>query len=399
MNPEDEKRIDRLIGHGQFKEAYSFLTQIFDVYKNDWTIYDKMAWLEINLNKECDKAITYIEKAKEKGAPLDRYHRIRADVYWTQGKKNQAVIEFEEAVKHEPSIDNLTALANAWMHLDYEKAYQIWETVIRKQPESKKANLALSWIFGKRGDFNEALQQAQKVIGFYPEEPEAFLYAARAQQGLQRYKDAIQYYLSAQQKGCVQDFFFYKNLAICYFEVNDYIKAFISARNCYMSFPNEFTNDEISKKCREYILWLCGNKMDEESYECLRISLEIWPDDSVFYAYMASFECYYKKNYSLGQSYINKAFEISHSQSDVLYMIKGSLLYDCFDNKIEGIKYLEKSVLINRNPVNLVALAARISETDKKKSKELYKEVLLKEAENKDALYGLALLPYDDSDS
>lgn len=122
----------------------------------------------------------------------------------------------------------------------------------------------------------------------------------------------------------------------------------------------------------------------------MSIALDIWPDDSRLLAYMADLEMAFKHNYEAGKSYMKRAFECNNAELDLLYEIKGSLWYDCLNDKKESLACLEKAVSLNRSNFNLVALASRIIDTDPKRADQLFEEVLLSDPKEADVIDELA---------
>jgi len=379
---------------GHFEEAYRILNKILTKYPDDWVIYDELAYIEKKLNNNLEKAKVFLEKARERGLSESRYHRRLGDIFWTEGQKEKAVKEFEMAVNLDSSIDNLEALANGLMHTDYERAYPIWQNIIEKEPNNFQAYSSIIWIAGKRGDQKTAFEMVKRGLSMNPNDAEFLFYAGSTYHGFGRYREAINYYLEARDKGYPEELDFHKGIAICYYELHNYEKAFEHAHKAFELSSEDEYKDEFFKNFKQRILWLCGDgeRVDEETYQALSISLKIWPEDCILLAYLANFEMCHKKNYELGKHYMNKAFQFQGDSLDLLYEIKGALWFDCLNERDEGLSYLNKAVSLNRTNFNLIALASRLMEINLKKAEELYQEVIKSDPEYADAFYGLAEL-------
>lgn len=194
MGYEDKQRVIKLLNERCYLEAEPILKKILNEDTDDWIIYEGLANVEINLRKNFEEAKALLNKAKEKGQPIDRYHRILAVIYFQQGQHKEEILELEKAVEIEPSIENITTLANSLMEADYERAYPLWLEIIQKEPNNLKANMALSWIYGRKGDYNKALEFAQKALKIDPENATALSYAGKANQDLLQFKEALDYF-------------------------------------------------------------------------------------------------------------------------------------------------------------------------------------------------------------
>jgi len=397
MSQKDKEKATKLLREGHLEEAYRILNKILPKYPDDWLIYDDLSYIEKKLYNNLEQAKVFLEKAKERGLPKSRYHRCLGDIFWREGQKEKAVKEFEMAVNLDSSIDNLEALANGLMHTDYERAYPIWQNIIEKEPNNFQAYSSIIWIAGKRGDQKSAFEMVKKGLSMNPNEPEFLFYAGRTYQGFGRYREAINYYLKAKENGYLDEVAFHKGIAICYFELHSYEKAFEYAHKAFELSSEDAYKDEFFKNFKQRILWLCGDgeRVDEETYKALSISLKIWPEDCILLAYLACFEMRHKKNYELGKYYMNKAFQFPGDSLDLLYEIKGALWFDYLNAREEGLSYLEKAVSLNRTNFNLTALAFRLMEINPKKAEELYHEVIKSDPEYADAFFGLAEIAFE----
>ncbi|MCX5637813.1 MAG: tetratricopeptide repeat protein, partial [Planctomycetota bacterium] len=209
-------------------------------------------------------------------------------------------------------------------------------------------------------------------------------------QGLNQCKHALKYYLEADKQGFAEKFIIQGSLSQCHLDLHNYVKALEYAYEAAKSDPQNSQAKEPLNICKEYLLWLCGELRYSEAYPMMETALSIWPDDSKLLAYMAVLQMEFKHNYDLGKNYMDKAFEHNNTALDLLYAMKGCLWYDHLDKKEEGLACLEKAVSLNPTAFNLVALAARITDSDPERAKRIYEELPKSDSKNIEVIYGLA---------
>lgn len=386
----NKQKAIQFLNEGRLEEAYKAFQRLRYKYPEDWIIYDGLAYLERNLKNNLDEARNLIEKAKVCGCPISRYHRVCADILWSKGLLEEATLEFEQAVNADRSVDNLTAFANSLMKTDCERAAPIWQKIIEKNPSNTNAYLGMAWIARKQNNWSLALEMATKAKEFQPEDPNVLFAIGQAYQGLGQYEYALNHYLEANKRGFAEKFIFLGNVANCYLELHKYAKALEHAYEAVKLNPQDHQANKLLNKCKEYLIWLCGEQQYSEAHPMMVMALEIWPDDSRLLAYMASLEIAFKRNYELGEAYIEKAFEHNNTNLDLLYEIKGALWFDYLEDREEGIACLEKAICLNRSCMNLIALASRIIDIDIGRAESLFQEAFRVEPENIDVTYGLA---------
>ena len=390
MSQIDKEKANQFLQEGRLQDAYEAFTKILPKYAEDWTVYDGLAYLEVNLKNNLERAENLIEKAKELGCPEARYHRMLADIYWRKNQLSEAVSEFEQAATVDRTVENLTAFANSLMKMDYLRAVSVWEEIIQKDPTNTTAYLGLAWIAGQRKDWPMTVKMAAAAKELAPDNPKVLFQLGRAYQALAQYEQAVDCYLQADKFGFRNKFFFHENVATCYLELKNYTKSFEHAHEAVKLNRRDPTANELLNKCKEYLIWLCVEHRYSEAYPAMLVAIHIWPDDSRLLAYMATLEMAFKDNYELGQSYMRKAFECESGELDLLYAIKGCLWFDYLNDNREGLACLEKAVALNHNKHNLQSLAYRIIDTEPERAHGIYDELYRSDPEDIDVICGFA---------
>ena len=99
---------------------------------------------------------------------------------------------------------------------------------------------------------------ATKVKEFQPENAEALFAMGQAYTGLNRYEQALKYYLEAHKRGFKEKFLFHVNIAHSYLELKNYTIALEHAHEAVKLNRQDPTANELLNKCKEYLIWLCG---------------------------------------------------------------------------------------------------------------------------------------------
>jgi tetratricopeptide (TPR) repeat protein len=390
MSQVDKQKAIQFLNEGRLEEAYAAFRDVVNNYPEDWLSYDALAYLEINLKKNLEEATNLIEKARDYGCPSTRYHQVRANILWSKGQLEEATLELERAVNADPSVDNLIALANNLMNTNYKRTLPLWQEIIKKYPSNVLAYLALAWIARRETNWTLALAMATKARNLQPKNPKVLFAVGQAYQELNQCKYALKYYLEADKQGFAEKFIIQGSLSQCHLQLHNYVKALEHAYEAAKLDPQNSQAKEPLNKCKEYLLWLCRELRYSEAYPRMETALNIWPDDSKLLACMAVLQMEFKHNYELGQHYMHKALECNNADLDLLYEIKGCLWFDHLNDRKEGLACLEKAVSLNPTAFNLVALAARISDSDPGRAKQIYEELLKSDSKNVEVIYGLA---------
>jgi tetratricopeptide (TPR) repeat protein len=121
-------------------------------------------------------------------------HMARAEKQLEDGKPNEAVIEYKNALQIAPNdADAHFGLAKAYLATrDVGKAYWELQETVRLDPENLDARLAFAQflLLGDEDEFHLALEQTGAILEREPEKWEAYLLRARALENLKRLDEA-----------------------------------------------------------------------------------------------------------------------------------------------------------------------------------------------------------------
>ena len=393
-----EKQARDFYKTGQYEKAYAACSDIIKDNPKNGRLYCVLAYLEMRLNNNLDKAQELLEKAKIYESPQGFYYRVYGDLLWRKGKLYEAVNQYERSVENNPSVNNLEAFAEGLSFINDNRASDVWQCVLKENPRSKRAYLYFLQEKAKIGDWDAALEMSHKAEDLAPNDAEVLFGVGCVYYDMKQYERALEYYIKAKNKDYSQKAQLYSSLAACYLGMNNYLKA-LEHVNLAMDFDKNCDYvKQILELCREHILYLRYQQKYTEVYPMKDLALETWPKDSLLLAYMAILEMAYKHDYEQGKSYMNKALSYKNNDQntdknteiDILYEIKGTLWWDYLDVKEEGLACMEKAITLNPKKYNLNSLASRIIDVDSKRATKLFEQALQLEPDDVDAMYGLA---------
>ena len=121
-------------------------------------------------------------------------HMARAEKQLEDGKPNEAIIEYKNALQIAPNdADAHFGLAKAYLAAqDVGKAYWELQETVRLDPDNLDARLAFAQflLLGAEDEFQQAVEQADAILEREPEKWEAFVIRARALENLKRLEEA-----------------------------------------------------------------------------------------------------------------------------------------------------------------------------------------------------------------
>jgi len=135
--------------------------------------------IEASKAKDWDKAIAAFKRAAQleaRYAPnLASALQQRATVYLSQGKFQEAIADYSEALKVKAKdADIFERRAYAEIQLkDYDKALHDYNEAIKLSPEEPKYYQVRAFIYQTKGDFKAALADVDKVLKLDPNNQDA----------------------------------------------------------------------------------------------------------------------------------------------------------------------------------------------------------------------------------
>src|SRR5437016_1628835 len=135
--------------------------------------------IEASKTKDWDKAIAAFKRA----AQLDQHYgpnlasalQQRASVYVSQGKFQEAVTDYSEALKvkaTDPDIFERRAYAEMQLK-NYDRALHDYNEAIKLSPEEPKYYQVRALIYQTKGDFKAALADVDKILKVDPNNQDA----------------------------------------------------------------------------------------------------------------------------------------------------------------------------------------------------------------------------------
>jgi len=135
--------------------------------------------IEASKANDWDKAIAAFKKAAQleaRYAPnLASALQQRATVYVSQGKFQEAIGDYSEALKvkaKDPDIFERRAYAEIQLK-DYDKALHDYNEAIKLSPEEPKYYQVRAFIYQTKGDFKAALADVDKILKLDPNNQDA----------------------------------------------------------------------------------------------------------------------------------------------------------------------------------------------------------------------------------
>src|SRR6476660_9352549 len=135
--------------------------------------------IEASKAKDWDKAMAAFKRATQ----LDEHYapnlasalQQRASFYVSQGKFQEAIADYSEALKvkaKDPDIFERRAYAEIQLK-DYDKALHDYNEAIKLSPEEPKYYQVRAFIYQTKGDFKAALADVDKILKLDPNNQDA----------------------------------------------------------------------------------------------------------------------------------------------------------------------------------------------------------------------------------
>ncbi len=97
------------------------------------------------------------------------------NLLYAEDRYDEAIVEYEKAVKLDPGVGNRFALGQAYLQAGkYEKARQLFLKMQTDHPREAAGYLGLGQVFGKTGRYEEAVEQLETAIRLKPGSYDAY---------------------------------------------------------------------------------------------------------------------------------------------------------------------------------------------------------------------------------
>jgi len=189
-----------------------------------------------NVAGQKDSMLFYLEKANRLQAYCSDYEAmfIRFSIAGFKGKSSLADVILDSLVRQYPNnVDVMLSLAiQKWERLDYDGARQIFQSILKKNPDYYIAYNNIGYLYAKKGLFKDAVDYLKKYERLVPEQLNPFDSKAEIYIAIGKYPEAIQILESVLQTKSdeihSQEFLgvsMYRGLANAYQQLGQYQKA------------------------------------------------------------------------------------------------------------------------------------------------------------------------------
>jgi len=246
-------------------------------------------------------------------------HMTRAEAYLKENKPSEAAIEFKNALQIAPNhAPAHFGLAKALLGTqDVRKAYWELQETVRLDPDNVDARLALGQflLLGKDEEFNQALAQAEAVIGKQPDSWQAWVIKGRALENLKRLDEAQAAYQKALE---LQP----KNPDLMRTLANFYVRKGDRER-AEPLYKQLLEADPSARSYFLYASYLTQDKArDAEAESAYKKALELAKDDEKPEAFQRLASYYYaRERYDESEATLKQGLDATNKNLDVIYAL------------------------------------------------------------------------------
>lgn len=134
----------------------------FSDYSPDTTKYLVQSYLKLD---EKDKAFEAYENAVKRYTDRDDLRIDLGNLYFAEERFEDAVTQYKEAVRINPSVKNRFSLGQGYMKIEkYDEAYDQFNEVRRLEPDDANAYYGMGQLLAKTGEYEDAIEQFEKVL-------------------------------------------------------------------------------------------------------------------------------------------------------------------------------------------------------------------------------------------
>ena len=264
---------------GAFKEAYKVL---LDIMKNNtWLfsngdVYLKCAELELLANDDEHKAKKLLEKARDLGcSEIEFYYCLYGYVLCRIGEHDLGIQYLEKSVALDPRISHLEKLGEVLSSYSDERAVEIWERVLEKDPKNCLAHIYLAIEADKSGDRDKALKIARKAEKLTHKAYD-LVEMGRLYQNWEQFQMALNKYIEADRLGYEPKHPLLIALSQCYYSLDRYIESIEYAnRALKLNFNDNYAKDLLLAATEHKVTTSLFNMLIEEYHDtCIAFILQ-----------------------------------------------------------------------------------------------------------------------------
>jgi tetratricopeptide (TPR) repeat protein len=124
-----------------------------------------------NVEQAVDEYKAYLKLNPSSGATLVNL----GNLLYAEDRYDEAVVEYEKAVKLDPSVSNRFALGQTYLQAgEYEKARELFLKMQTDNPQEAAGYLGLGQAYSKTGRYGEAVEQFESAIRLKPGSYDAY---------------------------------------------------------------------------------------------------------------------------------------------------------------------------------------------------------------------------------
>lgn len=184
-------------------------------------MYVLWADLELLVNYDAQRAQELLDTALEKGcADMAFYYAKRGAAFETAEQLEQAAQCYRKSVAEDTWVWYRRDLARVLSLLDAPEALTLWQQIVNECPESCVGCAFLSWEMAKSGDQDGAQRMEEKAQSLTGSLIDTY-WVARLHHHREDFRNAIEWYLKAQDLGYGDKAVLNANIAGCYVSLGD----------------------------------------------------------------------------------------------------------------------------------------------------------------------------------